>query len=190
MELARRTGVPQPTVHRIVSGDSPNPHPASVAALANYFHISVAQLKGKEPIPGAIASELQKLKQIPLISLQEAAMWPVIMATYQAAAALFTTDNISAKVFAVTLEDSAMYPLFPKGTQIIIDPEKELKDRSYVLAAIHNQQNAIFRQLIMDAGKYYLKPLSPDLAHFRMLALKTSDQILGVLTEARKSYEE
>lgn len=191
MELARRTGLPQPTVHRIVSGDAHNPHQASLVALAKYFDISVAQLKGDESIPRlAIETELRGLKQIPLISLQNATKWPNILKSEQMIEALFTTGNISPHAFATTLEDSAMYPIFPKGTQIIIDPEKEIKDRCYVLVALQSQSAAIFRQLIIDAGNYYLKPLSPDLTYFEMLPFKTQDKILGVLAEARKSYEE
>ena len=47
-------------------------------------------------------------------------MRPVIMATYQAAAALFTTDNISAKVFAVTLEIPPCTHYFPKVHRLLL----------------------------------------------------------------------
>ena len=189
MELARRTKVPQPTVHRIVSGNCQNPHQGSLAALAQYFNISVAQLKGFEPIPGITTESVQGLKKIPIISFQEAAVWPTIMDDYKPIHTLFTEGNVSAKAFALLLNDNAMFPLFSEGSKIVIDPEKTPKNRSYVLVLIHNQQNVIFRQLITEGEKPYLKSLSPDL-QFQPLFLKEQDRILGVLTEARKSYDE
>lgn len=47
--LARATGVTQPTIHRIVTGEIGDPRHGKLQPIANYFGISVAQLRGEEP---------------------------------------------------------------------------------------------------------------------------------------------
>lgn len=46
--LAQLTGVPQPTIHRIVNGESEDPKTATVKPLASYFGISVDELRGSK----------------------------------------------------------------------------------------------------------------------------------------------
>lgn len=48
--LARATGVTQPTIHRIVTGEIRDPRSGKLQPIASYFGISVAQLRGEEPI--------------------------------------------------------------------------------------------------------------------------------------------
>lgn len=50
-ELARRINLPQPTVHRIATGACEHPHLSSLEPIANFFAVTVDQLKGLEPIP-------------------------------------------------------------------------------------------------------------------------------------------
>lgn len=48
--LARATGVNQPTLHRILSGASADPKTGTLRLLADYFGLTVAQLRGDEPL--------------------------------------------------------------------------------------------------------------------------------------------
>lgn len=50
-ELAERTNVPQPTIHRILIGESKDPRHSTVRPLADFFGVTVAQLRGDEPMP-------------------------------------------------------------------------------------------------------------------------------------------
>lgn len=44
-ELQRATGVPQPTIHRILTGESADPRTATLDPIARYFGITVAELR-------------------------------------------------------------------------------------------------------------------------------------------------
>lgn len=46
-ELARRSGVPQPTTHRILSGNTLDPRPANLGRLASVFGLTWAELEVK-----------------------------------------------------------------------------------------------------------------------------------------------
>ncbi len=50
-ELADRTGIPQPTISRIKNGDSRDPRDSTLRPLAEYFRLSVSQLRGDMPLP-------------------------------------------------------------------------------------------------------------------------------------------
>ena len=50
--LARATGVTQPTIHRILTGESSDPKTGSLRPIAEHFGITVAQLRGDEPLQG------------------------------------------------------------------------------------------------------------------------------------------
>lgn len=47
-ELANLCGMHQPTLHRIMSGESKEPRDSSLQPLAAYFRVTVAQLKGAD----------------------------------------------------------------------------------------------------------------------------------------------
>ena len=49
-ELARRTGVAQQIINRMLSGENQNPKLATLIPLANYFMVSLNQLIGAEPL--------------------------------------------------------------------------------------------------------------------------------------------
>ena len=50
-ELADRVGIPQPTISRIRNGDSRDPRDSTLRPLAQYFGLSVSQLRGDVPLP-------------------------------------------------------------------------------------------------------------------------------------------
>ena len=80
-ELARRTGIGQPVVHRICSGETDNPKVATLSPIATFFAISISQLIGDEPlstdrIPGTFNPDAQGWRQIPLLDWEQILVWP------------------------------------------------------------------------------------------------------------------
>ena len=67
-ELERLSEVTQPTIHRILSGESISPRDSNVGKIAKYFNVSNAQLRGEEPLPdskdkGFLTIDVNLLKQ-------------------------------------------------------------------------------------------------------------------------------
>jgi SOS-response transcriptional repressor LexA len=189
-ELARRTGVPQPTLQRMVTGTVENPHHTSLQPLAEYFQITVEQLKGLEPITWLQPKTPDAMgwMRIPLLSWEQATNWINTSELPTESEQLFTDAVVGPKAYALKMKDSSMEPLFPRGTLLIIDPDKLPKDRSFVVATLKNYPEVIFRQLIIDGPYYYLKPISPDFDRFKMNLLTESDTLVGVLVQARQDY--
>jgi len=191
-ELARQVNIPQPTLSRILSGLTTNPHLSSLQMLASFFEVSVEQLKGDVPIPllNSLSPETADWTRIPLLTWEQATEWPANKNIEQACAQIYTDARIGINAFALSMKDASMEPQFPKGTFLVIDPDKEAKDRSFVIATIKNYPKAIFRQLLIDGPHRYLKPVSPDFDNFKMILLGGEDLISGILVQARRNYEE
>jgi transcriptional regulator with XRE-family HTH domain len=192
-QLARAIKVPRQTLQRIVSGSSPNPHDSTLEPIANYFNVSVSQIKGEKELPSSLSFFPtvffeKDVYKIPVLK------WDNLDRIKQAHAndtleKIAITSDINKNSFGLVLSDSSMAPFFTKGTILIIDPERDYRDRSFILAKLGEENLFLFRQILIDGQFKYLKPLSPDLNKFEMRIFNNNkDEVLGVLIEARKHY--
>jgi SOS-response transcriptional repressor LexA len=183
-ELARRINIPQPTIHRIVAGTCEHPHLSSLQPIADFFSISIEQLKGHQPI-----KKLDGVVTIPLLNWHQVADWPENKDNLGDCDNIITDANVSEYAYALEVIDVSMDPVFPKNTILIADPQKTPKDRSYVITKLSNLEQPIFRQLLIDASDRYLKSLSPDLDQYKMIYLGGSDKILSTVVQAKSNWE-
>lgn len=183
-ELARRINLPQPTVHRIATGACEHPHLSSIKPIASFFSITVEQLKGHEPIPW-----LDRVTRVPVITWSDVIDWPVNQAGSQHGEYILTDALVGKTGYAIKIVDASMEPVFPKNTILIADAEKQAKDRSYVIAKLAHCKEAVFRQLLVDGGEHYLKPLSPDFDQYKMTKLNNNDKILSIVIQAKRDCE-
>ena len=70
----------------------------------------------------------------------------------------------------------------PEGMMILVDPEVEPSSGKLVVAKIDTDNEATFKQYIVDAGNHYLKPLNPQ---YRMTAINGNCRIIGVVVDAK-----
>ena len=177
-KLARLTGINQPVVHRLASGETDNPKISTILPIANHFEVSIEQLLGQEPIPMGQQPRIT----VPLLTDEQATQLdkrpdqcPLIVIDFHA----------PKTVFAVTLNDSSMKPLFPLGSILVIDPEQTPKDSDYVLVNLPDQKKVIFKQLLSDGHHYLLKSLNPD---FPTVPLAHTDHVIGIMIQARIDF--
>ncbi len=192
-QLAREIDVPQQTLQRIVSGESPRPHITSLKPIADYFNISVEQLKGEIPLPDELIEFDNVLVKKPTTSQIPLIKWEELhegfdLARYSPEEYIIIDNKLSNANFALQMQDASMSPYFPEKSILIFSQDKEIKDRSYVLVLLGDNDTAVFRQILFDGTHRYLKPLNPDLNMFKMQLSKENDKVLGVLVECRHSY--
>lgn len=189
-ELARITQVPQPTIQRIVAGTTLQPHISSLEPIAHYFAISVEQLRGLKPIPWLQPSPELTLSATPLLNWDQVTAWAEgKLLPEQAQECIMTDARVSEQAFALILKDASMEPVFSIGTTLIIDPKKPAHDRRYAIIKLAQHSEALFRQLIADGNRYYLKSLSPELNHSQPPYLNEQDQICGILVQAKINFD-
>src|SRR5215216_7490151 len=75
-ELARQTGVGQPVIHRMASGETDNPKIDTLRPIAKFFDISLEQLIGDIPLEKKSIFHVEReWFNIPLITLMDVADW-------------------------------------------------------------------------------------------------------------------
>ncbi len=195
-ELARRTGVAQPIIHRLSTGQNTNPKLATVKPISRYFMVSVSQLIGEEALPSdksfyRVSSEHRGWNRVPLITWKDAVEWPQAQTFYQESdtSIYVSTDaNVSKSAYSLKIRGSTMEPLFPESTTIIVEPNRAPNDRDFVIVRIGIDPEARLKQVIIDGNDQYLKSLNPDLEDVKVSRLQNNDQILGVMAQAKVDY--
>ncbi len=191
VDLSRKLSIPQPTIHRLITGKSTRPYKSSLQPIADFFSLTVEQLLGEEKLVNndrSAGSSLahNNIKAIPLIP------WK-LLGTFEKTQVLSDKQiavnyAISDKSFALIMPDSSMEPLFPTQSILIFDPMVTAHDRSYVLVKLHSVEKYVFRQLLIDVGHQYIKSLNPDLSSSKLHLLNKKDEIMACLVESRNNY--
>ncbi|MBI5447339.1 MAG: helix-turn-helix domain-containing protein [Gammaproteobacteria bacterium] len=187
-ELARRTHVGQPVIHRILSGETDNPRVATLSQIANYFSVSISQLIGDVPLPpdrlpGTHQQSPQTWTQVPLLNWEQVLVWPKQRESIQAPVMIGTDLTVSKNAFALRVKDTTMMPRFLEGMLLIADPEKPVHDRGFAILRQTGQKTAIFKQILKDSADTYLKALNPD---FKTILMDEARyQFIATLVQAR-----
>ncbi len=163
-ELSRRTSIPQPTIHRILSGYTNNPRLESIEPLAFFFNITPDQLLARVPlpkdrIPGTFITPKDNRQNIvPLIVWEDIIRWPEIKLN-QARKSVSTDTDINAQAFAVKVETNLFAPEFRAGTVIIVDYDREPKNNEFVVISNTAKQIQI-GQIFLTANLKFISPLN------------------------------
>lgn len=184
-ELSRHTGIVQPVIYRMTTGETDNPKLATLLPIANYFNVNISQLIGEEPLEDENDTMQQKTSKIPLLNWTNAQLYKEITPT-QPKTVIAT--GVSEQAFALVMPDTSMEPMFQRESLLIFDPLIEPQDRSFVLVSLGVTESAVFRQLIIDVNQRYLKPLNPDFSLFKMRLLDVQDKIIAILVESRNYH--
>lgn len=192
-ELARLVKLPQPTVYRIVEGESTRPHQDSLEALANFFGLTISQLKGLEPIEELetkVENSMPKgWHKIPTYTWDDVIAFAKSNKTQpqKGCDETLTNSDVNDTGFLIELTDESMSPQFPAGTEIIVNTEYEPMDREMVIVYLKRHDKAFFRMIIFNGNERFVRPLHADLASIGMEKLNPAeDIIIGVFVEERK----
>lgn len=97
---------------------------------------------------------------------------------------VMTTKTTGDRSYALEVRDDSMLAAggdrysFPQGAMIVVDPDVEPHHQSFVIARLGPGQEPTFKQLVIDAGARYLKPLN---TRYPLLALPPEGEICGVV---------
>lgn len=199
-ELSRKTGIPQSTIHRIVSGQIKESKPSTLKPLANYFGLTIAQLQGEEPIPLHRSSEQRSHERrylgtparlLPLITWEMAANWANLCKGYQHDPTMgwvATNKEVGPHAFGLTIQGNSMTathgPSFEDGFEVVVDPDRKPMHRDFVVVK-QATGSAILRQLSIEGGAYDLFPLNP---RYPVTSLNTLDDICGVVCQLLATF--
>lgn len=188
-DLARQTGIPQPTLHHMLSGATKNPRKKSLEVLANFFAVSVNQLMGNEPLPNIIPEAIKtnlKITTIPIIKWDLLKEWPSV--DTKSFNEILLDKEVSENSFALVMPDASMEPMFPKNSLLVFDYGKVSNDRDFVILYINRNDEVFFNRLFTDNDEYFIKQKLQD-GNAQLVKFDPAiDRIIGTLIEVRIQY--
>jgi SOS-response transcriptional repressor LexA len=182
-KLARLSGVPQPTLQRIMSGAVTDLRRENVIKLALGLGISESELRfGRNNTDVAIEQAL--INEAPLLTWEQATDWKneLFNLNFKQGETMVKVINYTEGMFALKVRCDTMQPEFIKDDILVIDPNTEAVDGDYIIAQVNGQ--ATFKKLINDAGIWYLKSLN---SIYPIISLGEGE-IIGVVKEKIKIY--
>lgn len=190
-ELARLTGIPQPTIHHILTGSTKNPRKKALDELSRFFSVSVEELTGLEPLPAIIPDMVKKdlqISTVPIIQWDLLKSWPANKATNEDQQEILLEKKIANDSFALVIPDASMEPVFQQNTLLVFDSGKPPKDRDFAIVHLSKENTIEFNRLFSENNSLYLRHDLGD-GNLHLTKIDSSkDRILGILIEARIQY--
>lgn len=185
-DLQRATGVPQPTIHRILTGESNDPRYQTLEPLADYFKVTVSALRDSDFSVDEIKDEGERpgvhqrsvvaepgdasLTHIPKVKLRLSAGTPtfdVEKDEHDGANTTVPTGWLDrnklepAFLIAIYMRGESMEPtLFADDLVIVNMGDRQLVDGA--VYAINYEGEMVVRRLERDAGEWWIKSDNPD----------------------------
>lgn len=170
-KLAEISGVKQSDISKIERGATQSP--TGLLALARALGVDPFWLETGDGEMHHGQSNLQPVttrSRAPLISWVAAGNLEEVQDMYQPGEAdewVETETRLGKNSFALRVEGDSMTSQipgdlsFPHGTVILVDPSKACDAGDFVVAKDIVTQKATFKKLVLDGGRWYLKPLNP-----------------------------
>jgi phage repressor protein C with HTH and peptisase S24 domain len=210
-ELQRATGVPQPTIHRILTGESSDPRTKTLQPLADFFQGSLADLRerdlaGDNPLEGlragsvgrveAAASNDPRFTLIAKVRLRLTAGvsgFEVEPEPFDGTTTAVSTEWIERhgyradKLIAVLVRGESMWPNYREGDLIIVNTaDQKLIDGA--VYAINYDGEPVVKRLTKDAGRWWLTSDNPDQQQFYRRTCDESVQIIGRVVKKESEH--
>jgi len=167
-ELSRQTGISPATIHRLISGASPDVRISTLRAIADFFHISIGQLIGSEPIDiledGATSHK--KVLKLPLIPWDKADKWHQLISNYIPTNWSYWTtvlEPISSNCFGLCVDSPNLPPPFMANSILVVDPSAQPKDGDYVIVQEINDGSIMPKRVMYEGSKPWLMSLRKNL---------------------------
>ena len=160
--LSESTKIPQPTIHRILTGESSDPKTATLEPIAKFFNLTVSQLR-EGAIPHAstkVAGYRVVQSDVPVFTWDQLTQPDREPKRYEAVQA-----PLEPTVYAVEVTNDLMdngVDGIPKGYLVFADPALPPKPNTIVIGLDPKSGSAVLRKLVVDGGRWYLRALNPQ----------------------------
>ena len=188
-DLARHTGVPPATIHRLVHEPTCNPTIATLIPIARFFNLTVSQLLMENPSyePNATCSESIMKASVPFINIHAFSCPTQLkeaVVSSQMSKSVQTVHLLSNESFSIEMYDDSMAPLFPRGTILVLDPQQISTDGSYVLAFLFEKKQFVFKRICYDGTRCYLRSAINAIGATNQVEVNVDAVVLGSLVQA------
>lgn len=193
-QLGLMAGLAQNSIHNIESGETKRPRKIDAIAEAlnctpEYLLFGIGETQDGEKSINSNVSLGPTLKAaVPLISWVQAGAWSEISEIKEYDADRYLCPvKCSDQTFALKVHGVSMEPKFYEGDLIFVDPEAECIHGSYVVARLDDNNEATFKQLIIESGHKFLKAANPNWPE-QLIPINGNCTLVGKIIFAGKSF--
>ena len=187
-QLAEKAGIIQQSLQKIENGTTKNPR--NIQALANalecapeFLLFGIGENENSNVAPGPTLKAA-----VPLISWVQAGAWSEINEIREFEADRYLCPvKCSDQTFALKVQGVSMEPKFYDGDLIFVDPEADCIHGSYVVARLDDDNQATFKQLIIESGHKFLKAANPNWPE-QLIPINGNCTLVGKVIFAGKSF--
>lgn len=181
-ELSQKTGVSQPSITRIVNGDTLNPGIESLRSIAAFFSITIDQLIGDSDSESYSTGEINFNKPsdvVPLLSPDEVLSWPANKHDVATKKLIRTNRVLPGLSFAYTnTEDFDVR--FPIGCIFVFNTKSQPSNNDYVLADCNDNKMPILKKFRAEGELACLCPINVSVSTDSYIQ---NFRIIGVLVQ-------
>ncbi|MBD8492987.1 helix-turn-helix domain-containing protein [Pseudomonas syringae] len=191
-ELGRRSGVPQPTIHRILQGDSKTPRKLTVEKLARSLGVTPEWLLFGSSSGDIVLAPYdgRTTRKYPVISWVAAGAWTESCDIDQLGPdteMLYSDCNAGECGYWLDVQGDSMTPPqgngFTPGMRVLVQPEGfDLVSGKFYIALLRSTGETTLKQYVRDSGISYLRPLNPE---FKMIVIDDDVDIIGRIIDVK-----
>ena len=193
-QLGLIAGLAQNSIHNIESGETKRPRKIDALAEAlnctpEYLLFGIGETQADKKSANNNVSPGPTIKATaPLISWVQAGSLSEITEIKAYDAERFMCPvNCSDLTFVLKVQGISMEPKFDEGDFIFVDPEAECIHGSYVVARLDDDNQATFKQLIIEGGHKFLKAANPNWPE-QLIPINGNCTLVGKVVFAGKSF--
>jgi SOS-response transcriptional repressor LexA len=191
-ELARFVGVTPQAVQQWIAGET-SPRGNNLRKVAEFLGATLEYLlTGGITVTRNIGASADANVepgpdlhgQVPLISSVQAGEWASIVDNFQPGDAedwLFYPKKLGPRAFALRVSGVSMEPRYQHGDIIFVDPDVPAEHGRNVVVRLDDENQATFKQLVVEGDHRFLKPLNPDWPGPKLIQIDGNATICGVV---------
>lgn len=205
-ELADRVSISQTAVHKLECGRSQSSRRTVAISLAcgvNPIWLETGQgdmLAGIETTSAIQGNKVEE-SDVPYYRHSSSSVFRIPVITWKDAGLINNPDDLPQKntrniwmpasrqlsrnAYALVVTGDSMENEFSEGDIIIVDPLITPENKNFVIIRYAGEMEATFKQLVIDAGQRFLKPLNP---RYPLIRMDASVEICGVVVSKYKEY--
>ena len=188
VKLSEMIGIAQQSLQRIEDGTTKTTKKINELAKALQCTPEFLQFGVTENINSNVSLGPTLKAAVPLISWVQAGAWSEISEIKEYDADRYLCPvKCSDQTFALKVHGVSMEPKFYEGDLIFVDPEAECIHGSYVVARLDDNNEATFKQLIIESGHKFLKAANPNWPE-QLIPINGNCTLVGKIIFAGKSF--
>lgn len=181
-ELSRLSGVPQPTLFKLLKGQSRSPGVETLEKVATALGVSILQIIYSPDL--SEARPVTEFRKIPLLDWVQAGAFTMESNVDSVEEWYLCPVRISERGFCLRVRGESMEPKFHEGDIVFVDPDVVADPGKIVIVQDETFSGAVestMKKLVRDGHEVFLKALNPDWPGKKFIPFTETMRVIGVV---------